>query len=200
MRITILLSFVFLMSGCASLGDKFSQEKSISKGKALVYFYRVKRFMGSAGSPYVCLDGKVVSEAINGGYFPLEIKPGQHNIKIKTYNDKFGGVDFIVQKGKTYYFRYDVTMFNGVADSARAARGAGLQNGGGAIGAGMGAMFESSKGEIAKIAGSVDKRAQKTALNPGFLFVKPSVAKSEITKTKRFVAPKYSKNFCEKSK
>ena len=195
----LLLPFVILIaSGCASLGPEFKKVVSFDKNKALVYMYRVKRFGGAAGSPYVCLDDQVVGETVNGGYFPILIKPGKHKIGLAINRVTSSTIYFDVKAGNTYFLRFSAPMNNGAIESANSSRRAALHNGGGALGAGLMSALGPSSKEKKLILKKLDKRSQKLSINPGLLFVKPAFGKSEIKKTKLFKVPIYKENYCSK--
>lgn len=44
MKYFILVMVYMVVSGCASLGQKFSEPMAVEQDKALVYFYRPARF------------------------------------------------------------------------------------------------------------------------------------------------------------
>ena len=201
-----LMAFLFLsltMAGCTTLGEKFVAKTDLDRSKATVYVYRVSRFVGSAFSPDLMMDGKKVADLANGGYSVLEVAPGQHKfgVMLVMSNTEVGTITANLEKGKEYYLRYDVSMFNGVGESIAAGNqaglaGAGIQGGGGAIGGAMtgaaSGLFLSDKEQSTAMLGNVDKRAQARSANPGFLFVNPKIAKAEIvdTKFRKFTPPK----------
>ena len=56
--------------------------------KALVYFYRLKAFVGWALEPLVVCDGKETAKMDNGSYFAVSLEPGKHSCYIS--NNKSG--------------------------------------------------------------------------------------------------------------
>ncbi len=183
-RVQVLLSFfVFGSLGCANLGDKFTQVEDFNKSKALVYVYRVPKFAGSAGSPYLCIDGKVAGEVADGGYFSLLLDPGSHKVNLKSLGTETEGFTFKVGSGKTYYLRSDFS-------SLKSGTGAGLVGD---------AIWATSSDEQKKILDSLDKSAQELTTDASLLFVNEGFAKNEIVKTKLFKVPQYEKNYCAKS-
>lgn len=151
-----------------------------------------------AGSPYVCLDGKVVGELANGGYFSIEVPPGSHVIAKKSLGEDAGNFGFTVSPGKSYFVRSDFSVDNGARESAEIGRNAALgPGGGGALGEVMSSAFFGSENDKKLILEMLDTRAEKISNNPGFLVVKPDYALSEIRETKLFAVPPYKKNFCE---
>ncbi|MCB0378098.1 MAG: DUF2846 domain-containing protein [Bdellovibrionales bacterium] len=176
------LSMLLLTTSCASLGDKFKPVAKTNSDKALLYVYRVHRFTGSAGSPYVCINDQVVGEIPDGGYFPVEIQPGQHQVSLKSLGEELVKTPFQARAGQTYYLRMETT-------ASKKGTGTGLV---------MDSMLANSDEEKKAILASLDTRAQKNNDDPGFIFVKESFALNEIKKNKIFNVPKYEKNYCGK--
>jgi hypothetical protein len=201
MRLLVLSTLVLSVFGCASLGPVYQEQTLTNKKMAQLNIYRVKKFAGSAGSPYLCLDSKVIGELTNGGYFVTEIEPGEHILMRKTMGANAGDVKFTAKAGESYYLRADYSNDNGAKQSADAGRQAALgPAGGGALGAVMSAGFFGGASEKQAVLDASDKRTNSAASNPGFLFVTPQFAKTEITQTKKFVVPEYKTDPCAPKK
>lgn len=126
------LPLFFLLSACASLGPHFSKPQKASKEKALIYIYRVNKFAGSAGSPYICLDKQVVGEIPNGGYFSLEAPTGTHELKLRSgLGDTLASFPFTSKAQHVYYVRTDFSLNTGARENTDTARQAALGPGGG---------------------------------------------------------------------
>lgn len=199
MNKSFLASLVFIFLGCTSLGPKFSQAQKPAKDKALIYVYRVNKFAGSAGSPYVCMGKQVIGEIPNGGYFMFTAPPGSHELRMRgVLGDTLASFPFNVKAQQVYYVRTDFSLNSGAKEGAEAARQGALgPGGGGAIGAAMSAGFFGGKEEAEKILSHLDKRVQEQSNNPGFLFVKPDFAETEIKQTEVFTVPAYKNNPCK---
>jgi hypothetical protein len=197
------LILCFLLSACASLGPSFSKPQKATKDKSLIYVYRVKKFAGSAGSPYVCLDKQVVGEIPNGGYFSFEAPPGQHELTLRGgLGDRLASFPFSSKAQQIYYVRTDFSLNSGAQENTEIARQAALgPGGGGAIGAVAGVIasdsFFGTKAEADSILARLDLRAQEKSKNPGFLFIKPDMAEPEIVQTKLVTIPTYKINPCK---
>jgi hypothetical protein len=201
MRLLVLSTLVLSAFGCASLGPVYQEQTLTNKKMAQLNIYRVKKFAGSAGSPYLCLDNKVIGELTNGGYFVTEIEPGDHTLMRKTMGANAGDVKFTAKAGEAYYLRADYSNDNGAQESANIGRQAALgPGGGGALGAAMSAGFFGGSAERETLKANKDQRMNSVGLNPGFLFVKPEFAKTEITQTKLFVVPEYKTDPCAPKK
>ena len=80
---------------------------SDSDSPATVYFYRAKRFQGSALKPSVFVDDAAVGNLHNGDSLKFSMKPGKHRI---YSTDKSTGIDLEVKPGETYYVRVDILV------------------------------------------------------------------------------------------
>jgi hypothetical protein len=80
---------------------------SDSDSPATVYFYRAKRFQGSALKPSVFVDDAAVGNLHNGDSLKFSLKPGKHRI---YSTDKSTGIDLDVKPGETYYVRVDILV------------------------------------------------------------------------------------------
>jgi hypothetical protein len=80
---------------------------SDSDTPATVYFYRAKRFQGSAIKPSVFVDDAAVGNLHNGDSLKFSLKPGKHRI---YSTDKSTGIDLEVKPGETYYVRVDILV------------------------------------------------------------------------------------------
>jgi hypothetical protein len=95
-----------------------------SPGKALIYIYRVGRFVGSAAHDHLFINGVYLAELLNGEYAGMEVAPGTAVVtgKPKMY---YGGIiqstgaaandartkenerlRLEVEAGKTYYLKW----------------------------------------------------------------------------------------------
>lgn len=189
----ILVFITLFISGCASLGPKFTEVKSYNKKNALVYIYRPSRFASSAVNPYLCLDKKVIGETANNSYLPIEVKPGKRNLYLKNLGDQLGSIDFRVRAGSTYYLRVDMPLLTSSDKS-----NPGINHG--AIGAAIGHTLMPDSKEATEIEAKRDKRFPNKNINIGLMFVNAKHAKKEIVKTKIFNIPEYKRNFCIKKK
>jgi hypothetical protein len=107
----IAISFAVFLAGCASFdGPQFSKFEQVPQGKAIVYFYRPKAFVGGAVSYDVWVDGINVpfTRIYNGGYFPYIADPGKILFKAKTEAEKEIAID--AKSGEAYYIWCSVGM------------------------------------------------------------------------------------------
>ena len=72
---------------------------------ALIYFYRIKQFAGSALEPSVFCDEKELARMDNGRYFGVTLTPGKH---ICSMGDKQTGFEIDVKSGEEYYARITI--------------------------------------------------------------------------------------------
>lgn len=74
---------------------------------ALIYFYRIKQFAGSALEPSVYCDEKELARMDNGRYFGVTLAPGKH---ICSMGDKQTGFEIEVKQGEEYYARITIDV------------------------------------------------------------------------------------------
>jgi len=74
---------------------------------ALIYFYRIKQFAGSALEPSVFCDNKELARMDNGRYFGVTLAPGKH---ICSMGDKQTGFEVDVKSGEEYYARITIDV------------------------------------------------------------------------------------------
>jgi hypothetical protein len=193
--------FLVLLIACTSLGPRYSPQSSEDKTKALVYIYRVKKFAGSVGSPYVCLDHKVIGEVKNGAYFMIEMGPGKHDLELRSLDHYvLGNFPFILKSGETYFVRFDASMNNGIKSNVNGTippKSAAMGAVAGGMQAAANGYFFADGSEKKKILDALDKRAQESSQNPGFMLVNPDFAEKEIAETQAFHIPGYSSNPCQ---
>lgn len=101
--ISVVVSGLALMSGCATSGPKFSKVENIPEGKGLIYIYRPSAFKGGAIFYDVNVNDKVVTTLRSGGYFPHFANAGENEVWAKT--EAKSSVTLDVKPGKTYYVK-----------------------------------------------------------------------------------------------
>jgi hypothetical protein len=74
-------------------------------GKATVYVYRPKSFMGMALRPTVIVDGKDLVNIGNGRVYAGYFTPGKYLFQM---DDKKSGAELDVKPGDVYYFRVEI--------------------------------------------------------------------------------------------
>lgn len=80
---------------------------SADQTQATVYFYRARRFQGSALKPSVYVDDAAVGRLHNGDVVKVDVAPGSHRV---YSNDKSTGMDLDAKAGQTYYIRIDIQL------------------------------------------------------------------------------------------
>lgn len=78
--------------------------------KGLIYVLRTKGLEGAAVQVKLAMDGKWVGVNGMGNYFYVEAEPGPHYFCVKAALDKPGLLSLVIEKGKTYYLRQNLTM------------------------------------------------------------------------------------------
>lgn len=102
-RITLICLSAFLLTGCASLGPKFSAVEEIKEDKGLIYIYRPNSFCGAGVSYDVKVGEEPITTLYNGGYFPYFSNTGEVEFWAKT--ESKSAVTLDVNKGETYYIK-----------------------------------------------------------------------------------------------
>jgi hypothetical protein len=74
---------------------------------AMLYFYRIKQFAGSALEPSVYCDEKELARMDNGRYFGVALTPGKHTCRM---GDKQTGFEFEAKSGQSYYAKISIEM------------------------------------------------------------------------------------------
>lgn len=85
-RITPLFILVCMLCSCAlAYGPRFSGVEP-APGRTLVYVYRANTISGFAMSakPMIVVDGKKYRTIKIGGYFPIGLEPGRHEIGLRA--------------------------------------------------------------------------------------------------------------------
>jgi Protein of unknown function (DUF2846) len=80
---------------------------SSDQTQATIYFYRPRRFQGSALKPSVFVDDARAGSLHNGDSIKLPLAPGDHRI---YSTDKSTGLDLNAKPGETYYVRVDIQV------------------------------------------------------------------------------------------
>jgi hypothetical protein len=103
-KVSMLLasSFVFIfLAGCAASGPKFHKQIEVTKApinKSRIVFLRPDKFWFNHRDAYIKVDNSEIGALQNGGYFHIDLPPGNHSIE----------ADAIVSLGK-YVFDIELT-------------------------------------------------------------------------------------------
>jgi Protein of unknown function (DUF2846) len=89
----------------ATATDKPSPSEE--QAPATIYFYRPRRFQGSALKPSVFVDDARSGQLHNGDSIKVSVPPGNHRI---YSTDKSTGVELNAKSGQTYYVRVDIQV------------------------------------------------------------------------------------------
>jgi Protein of unknown function (DUF2846) len=80
---------------------------SVEQTPATIYFYRPRRFQGSALKPSVFVDDARSGQLHNGDSIKVSVPPGNHRI---YSTDKSTGIELNAKSGQTYYVRVDIQV------------------------------------------------------------------------------------------
>ncbi len=89
-------------------GPQALPEQSPDKG--LIYVIRTKGLEGATVQAKLAMDGKWVGVNGMANYFYVEVDPGPHYFCVKAGLDKPGLLSLVIERGKTYYLRQNLTM------------------------------------------------------------------------------------------
>ena len=109
MKVTISYIIICLAASfCLAQDPKaVAPEPMKPSDNALIYFYRIKQFAGSALEPSVFCDNKELARMDNGRYFGVTLAPGKH---ICSMGDKQTGFEVDVKSGEEYYARITIDV------------------------------------------------------------------------------------------
>lgn len=115
LAITVLVLFVGVLSGCASVPmAPSSQDTALKKfevpqdGKAGVYIYR-NSFVGQALKKNLYIDGQILGETANKVFFYKPVEPGEHTISTESeFSDN--QLKFTAEASKNYFFEQYIKM------------------------------------------------------------------------------------------
>jgi hypothetical protein len=80
---------------------------TVEQAPATIYFYRPRRFQGSALKPTVFVDDARSGQLHNGDSIKVSVIPGDHRI---YSTDKSTGIELNAKSGQTYYVRVDIQV------------------------------------------------------------------------------------------
>lgn len=103
--------FLVAVAACAS-GQKYADVESRipphPPQKGRVFFYRSGSAFGSGVQPKIRLDGKEVGSSLAGGFFFVDLAPGNYTVSCST--EAKLALSFTLQAGEVRYVRTTVSM------------------------------------------------------------------------------------------
>ncbi len=102
-----LVSLTLLLSGCASLGAKYTPDTAVPPNRAAVYVYRPGA-LGGALSPNVQANGVPLADLPAHGYFVYYAAPGE--LTLTQHTEASTSVTLDVKAGETYYVKGSMGM------------------------------------------------------------------------------------------
>ena len=82
----VVLSLAFL-AGCAT-GPSYTEVKNtfpeLTADKGRIFFYRDGGLFGGGIQPSIRLNGDVIGDAVPGGFFFRDVKPGVYDVSVNT--------------------------------------------------------------------------------------------------------------------
>lgn len=113
MRIFFTMALVLVLTGCTATGPKFEQVAEPKEYTAVAYFFRQAAFYGSGSCPDLVIDDEEVGCLKNGGFFEVELMPGEHTVlfdKGTWEPDKDLRAKISVKAGVVYFYEYGQVM------------------------------------------------------------------------------------------
>jgi hypothetical protein len=91
-------------------GQQVLPEQPVDKG--LVYVIRTKAYEGAMVQAKLAMDAKWVGVNRMANYFYIEVDPGPHYFCLKAGvgPDTIGLLSLVIERGKTYYLRQNLTL------------------------------------------------------------------------------------------
>ncbi|MEX1666648.1 DUF2846 domain-containing protein [Zhongshania arctica] len=113
MRKFLIFTLAALLVACTATGPAFQQVADSKNDKAIAYFYRQAAFYGSGFCPDLVVDSKKIGCLKNGGFFEIELEPGEHTVlfdKGTWEPDKDLRANISVVAGEIYFYEYGSVM------------------------------------------------------------------------------------------
>lgn len=101
----IILAMVEASAPPKANADAAAPVQPVPDGKAMLYFYRIKQFAGSALEPSVFCDNVELARMDNGRYFGVQLDPGKHTCRM---GDKQTGFEIDAKPGQEYYAKISI--------------------------------------------------------------------------------------------
>jgi Protein of unknown function (DUF2846) len=110
------LAVALLVTGCMSEGPKYSEigkSLPVSPEQARIIIYRPAKFVFFSVIPQMELNGQIIGDSWFGGFYYVDVSPGQYEIKIHDYkNQPF--LSLLLEKGQSYFVRLAVSKTSGI--------------------------------------------------------------------------------------
>ena len=105
--LSLLATLGLLLSGCATLGAKYTPDTNVPANRAAVYLYRPGS-IGAAISPNVVANGVTLAELPAHGYFVYYAAPGE--LTLTQHTEATTSVTLDVKASETYYVKGSMGM------------------------------------------------------------------------------------------
>jgi hypothetical protein len=105
--LSLLATLGLLLSGCATLGAKYTADMNVPANRAAVYLYRPGS-LGAAINPDVVANGVTLAGLPAHGYFVYYAAPGE--LTLTQHTEASTSVTLDVKAGETYYVKGSMGM------------------------------------------------------------------------------------------
>jgi len=110
-KLSIIIALSLMLLGCATKGARFSEMQDsfsqLEPGYGRIFCYR-KTSMGAAIQPKIFINDKEVGRTVPWGFFYVDRKPG--NYEIKTSTEVKRTLSLTLEDGQIRYVRFNVAM------------------------------------------------------------------------------------------
>lgn len=103
-RFTLLVA-LSLVASVYTRAQESATPPAPQEENAVIYFYRIKQFAGSALEPSVFCDDKELARMDNGRYFGVTLAPGKHTCRM---GDKQTGFEIDAKPGQNFYAKITI--------------------------------------------------------------------------------------------
>lgn len=107
-----LIAVAAALTGCAASGPSHKEVEAkmpaLKADQGRVFFYRPASIVGGALNPDIKLDGVVVGESKQGGFFYVDTAAGKHEASTST--EATNNLSFVLDKGEIKYVRTKVNV------------------------------------------------------------------------------------------
>lgn len=107
-----LIAVCAALGACSSSGPTYKETDAkmaaIKPGQGRIFFYRPSGLVSGALSPDVKLNGTIVGESKQGGFFYVDVLAGKH--EVSTGTDATSNLSFNLERGEIKYVRTKVSV------------------------------------------------------------------------------------------
>ncbi|MCF7939824.1 MAG: DUF2846 domain-containing protein [Spirochaetales bacterium] len=103
-RYWLAVALLLLLTGCTAIGGQQFTELTPPSGKAVIYIYRTRTFVGGAVSYPIFINNQKVTTLPHTAYYAFPADPGEVFITAKTPENE-AHIKLTVKAGQEYYIK-----------------------------------------------------------------------------------------------